>query len=144
MDPGVDEAESLGDGLVERVVQGHLEWWNEHMTPATLATVRELAAEPLDDVSAAAVQWFFRNSLFFDQGLQGDERVMLLPYEHLVTKPALALDQVSAFAGVNCGARAARIITPASVGKRKPPTVRPDVAARCDALLERLLNASRA
>jgi hypothetical protein len=128
---------------VERVVQGHLEWWNENMTPATLATVRELAAEPLDDVSAAAVQWFFRNSLFFDQGLQGDERVMLLPYEHLVTQPALALDQVSVFAGVSCGARAARIITPASVGKRKPPTVRPDVAAHCDALLERLLNASR-
>lgn len=127
---------------VERVVQGRQEWWSENMAPGTLAIVREMASQPLDDVSAAALQWFFRNRIYFDQQLEGDGRIMLLSYERLVTEPAAVLSQIGDFAGITCGTRAARIITASSVGKKKAPAVRPDIAALCEALQIQLLEAT--
>jgi len=127
---------------VLRVAQGQQEWWSEHMVPETLAIVREAAAKPLDDVSAAALQWYFRNRIYFDQRLADDQRIMLLKYEGLVLEPAATLERISTFAGIKCGPRAMRIISANPIGKRTPPAIRPDVAELCEALQARLLLAA--
>jgi hypothetical protein len=128
---------------VARVARGEQDWWSENIAPDTLSIVSEAAATPLDDMSAAALQWFFRNRIYFDQALEDDPRIMLLPYEQLVTEPLATLPRVAEFSNVELGERAARIITPTSVGKRKPPAIRPDVDALCAALHQQLQEAAR-
>lgn len=123
---------------VSRVAQGSDEWLAENMAPETLSLVRELTAQPLDDVSAAAIQWWFRNRIYLDQALDRDPRIMLLHYEDLVTAPATILPTIAAFAGIELGDRALRIITASSVGKRPSPPLRADVMHLCEALYSRL------
>jgi hypothetical protein len=107
------------------------------MSDETRAILKTLVTDELDDATASALQWYLRNILFFEQGFDADEMVMLVSYETLVSRPVEEFGRVFAFAGIEYSPRVARKVSPRSVGKNPPPDIVPEVRELCDGLFRR-------
>ena len=80
--------------------------WRAHgMTADTLANVRAAYAPDIDAEAAQALFYYYRNQLFFDQGLERDPRVMLVDYDRLIADPPRAVARIAAFVGIPAAAR---------------------------------------
>ena len=53
-------------------------WRGRGMSDATHERVKALATPDISESSASALQWYFRNVLFFEQGFHQDDRVILV------------------------------------------------------------------
>lgn len=119
-------------------------WLGECMSDATHAIVAELAREDLDDASAAALQWYFRNIRFYEQHLDQNPGVLTVHYDDLVSDPAVEFKRVFEFAGIELSSRVLKGVSASSVRRRPPPVLRTDVEALCQQLYERLQAGNRA
>jgi Sulfotransferase family len=70
------------------------DWRGRGMSDATRRVLRLFARDDLSEVSAAALMWYYRNTLFFEQGLDRDPRVRLVFYESLVRDPTTVMSDV--------------------------------------------------
>jgi hypothetical protein len=125
---------------VRRIAQdrGSDGWLGECMSDETHRVVRDLAAGELDDLSAAALQWYFRNVRYFEQGLDRDARVLPVHYDRLVTNPEDEFRRICAFASISFRPRLLKRIRATSIHRHAAPAIRSDIAAVCDALYARL------
>ena len=114
------------------------DWRGRGMSDETQAHLRRLGHPEMSEASAAALMWYYRNVLFFEQGLHQDERVVPISYERLVSAPEATLDAVLRFAGLPAGGRwTTRYVHVRSVGKSPQADIEPEVRALCDGLLAR-------
>jgi hypothetical protein len=77
-----------------------LDWQHRGATKETTDTVVELVNEGLTPVDAAALFWWTRNQLYFDQHLWKDERIRILRYECACTRPDEVIPKLSGFIGI--------------------------------------------
>ncbi|ANT62658.1 hypothetical protein AYJ57_19975 [Salipiger sp. CCB-MM3] len=114
------------------------DWRGENLSDETLRRVREAVEEPTE-ADAAALFWYARNTLFFQQALEEDPRVLLVPYEIFVQNPKAETDAIRRFAGDQSLATADRYhVSSKSVGAGRDVAIAPGVAALCDEMLARL------
>jgi hypothetical protein len=113
-------------------------WRGMGMTPETLATIREHYDPGINNTTALALFWYYRNMLFFDQGFDKDDRCLLLNYENLVSDPANLGATVVEFTGLRKYERAFSHVHKSSVGKSTPPDITPGTDRLCREMLERL------
>lgn len=117
-----------------------MDWRGRGMSLETQHFLQDVVTQALDERSAAALMWYYRNVLFFEQGLQRDPRVRLVCYDDLIAAPHDVLPEVFGFAGISYHPRCAHLIGAGSVirasGSR--PQMLPVVAARCAELSARL------
>lgn len=114
------------------------DWRGRGMSDETQAHLRRLGHAEMNEASAAALMWYYRNVLFFEQGLAADERALALSYERLVSVPGGTLDAVLRFAGLPEGGRwMTRYVHVRSVGKSPQADIEPGVRVLCDGLLAR-------
>jgi len=113
-------------------------WRGRGMTDETHAIIRRHHRPEMNDASALGLFWYYRNQLFFDQGFDRNDRVMLVRYESMVTDPAKHVAAIARFAGIECRRSMVDLISPASVRKRPSPDIDGDVRALCDEMLARL------
>lgn len=114
-------------------------WRGRGMSDETQALLRRFDRPALDDASAAALMWYYRNVLLFEQGLDQDDRVLLVRYENLVRSPAEEIREVFGFLGLpDWSPRISRHVHPRSVGKSPQAAIDPDVRLVCEGLLARL------
>lgn len=118
-------------------------WLGECMSDATYALVAELATDDLDDASAAAIQWYFRNIRFYEQQLDQNPDVLTVHYDDLVTAPAEQFKRVFEFAGIGLSPRVLKHVSASSIRRRPPPVLRADVEALCQQLYTRLQEDNR-
>jgi hypothetical protein len=107
------------------------------MSTETLALVRKLSHPGIDDARAAALQWYFRNILFFEQGLDSDARARVVPCNRLTGNAAGECDSAFGFLGLPYSARFAKGIHARSVGRRAPRDISAPVRIVCDELMSR-------
>lgn len=120
------------------ILNDRQDWRGENVPEDILRLVRE-AAEVPTEADAAALFWYVRNTLFFQQALQEDPRVLLVPYEIFVRNPKVETDAIRRFAGDQGFARTDRYqISSKSVGAGRDVPIAPRVAELCDDLLARL------
>lgn len=121
---------------VRRIVEQRSDgWWlGRGMSDATYQTLCRLAPPELDDANAAALQWYLRNQLFFDQGFDRDPRVLAVKYENLVSDPQRQFRHIFAFLGLNYTPRVAASVFASSVRRRAAPPLWPEVRALCEEL----------
>ena len=112
-------------------------WLGLGMSDRTHETVKNAVTEALDDTTASALQWYFRNMIFFDQSFESDSRVLLVRYERLVSRPLEEFARIYNFSGLEFSPRVVRMVSPRSVGKRPRPDIAPPVRDLCDDLLHR-------
>ncbi|HEX3219141.1 MAG TPA: sulfotransferase [Candidatus Limnocylindria bacterium] len=122
---------------VREGVAGGEPWQTESMS----AEVRDIilsAGTQLSDVEAAALFWFARNALLFEQGLDACGQMMVIRYEGLVSDPDAYATRIAQFAGTPIPPDRLREMV-LEARHQDPPPVRPSVQAICDRLLERLV-----
>lgn len=113
------------------------DWRGRGMSPATRELLAALYHPDASEAEGAAIMWFYRNVLFFEQLLAADARVRLVFYEDLVRDPAREVAALYDFLGLPVSAGVAGRIHARSVKHRAPADISPAVAALCDELLAR-------
>jgi hypothetical protein len=92
----------------------------------------------MNEASAAALMWYYRNVLFFEQALDKDPRALVLSYERLVAEPLATLQMLLRFNDLPPGGRwMTRYVHPRSVGKSPQADIEPAVRELCDGLRAR-------
>lgn len=120
------------------------DWRGRGMSAATRELLAALYHDDASEAEGAAIMWFYRNVLFFEQQLAADPRVRVVRYEALVQRPQREVAAVYDFLGLDgFNAAVAARIHARSVRRRSPPDVAPAVAALCDELLARLAAQAR-
>lgn len=117
-------------------------WRAEHVSAATREIVAGHFTEDMNVYDAAALFWFARNTLYFDNRLDQPpwrERVMPLRYEQLIHDPDGTMHRVYAFAGRPFpGPHLVAEVHRQSIGKGRAAPVSPAIRTLCQDLLERL------
>ncbi len=75
-------------------------WRGRGMSDETQAILRRCDHPGISEASAAALMWYYRNILFFEQGLDGNPAVKVVFYEDMVTQPETALRDIFRFLGI--------------------------------------------
>ncbi len=117
-------------------------WRGCGMSDETHALVRSLYTPEMNDATAAALIWYFRNVLYFEQHLHQDERVMLAHYENLVTAPQVEFPRIFDFLGLDYSPFVSRKVFASSIRRREPPAIAAPVRELCVALTQRLQSVS--
>ncbi len=122
-----------------RLLQGDSsDWRGRGMSPATRELLAALYRPDASELEGAAIMWFYRNALFFEQQLGADPRVRVVFYEDLVQHPLREVAAVYDFLGLpGFNARVAGRIHARSVKHRNPSGIAPAVVSLCDELLAR-------
>jgi hypothetical protein len=113
-------------------------WLGKGMSDETHEVVRQLVHPALDDASAAALQWYFRNVLYFEQGLDRDPCVLPVAYEGLVADPGRHVPLIFGFLGLDYTPEIAAGVFSSSVRRRTPPTIEAAIRRRCEMLSDRI------
>jgi hypothetical protein len=113
------------------------DWRSRRATEQTRRTVVDVLSQGLDPLDAAALFWWARNQLYFDQDLAADNRVRVLRYERVRLCPEEVVSSLSRFVGVPLPIRSTvrRVRTPSDADR--PNGLDPKVEALCAALWER-------
>jgi len=77
-----------------------LDWRYQGVTEETRETVTALLSRRLTPFDAAALFWWTRNQLYFDQRLWADDRIRILRYERACNQPDEVIRSLSAHIGV--------------------------------------------
>jgi hypothetical protein len=104
---------------IRRVMEGSAaDWRRAGASDYTIRTLADLRRLDLTSLDAAALFWWARNRLFYEQNLQCDRRVLVLRYEALLRDPNGCLARVRDHVGFghDFGSPVNRIR-----GKRHPP-----------------------
>jgi hypothetical protein len=76
------------------------DWRYRGTTDETWETVNDLLNRRLTPFDAAALFWWTRNQLYFDQRLRADDRIRILRYERAVSQPAEVIRSLSDHIGL--------------------------------------------
>lgn len=125
--------------LVRRIAQDRSlgGWQGRGMSDETHERIKSLAHEHISDASAAALMWYYRNQLFFEQGFDRDARVLLVRYESLVTRPEAEFQRIFSFLGIGYRPWHSRKVVAHSIRKARVPEIESPVRALCDDLTAR-------
>jgi hypothetical protein len=107
-------------------------WRCRGATDATRRAVVELLQEGLEPLDAAALFWWVRNQLYFDQGLDRHDGIRVLRYERVRTAPQDVIRSLSKYIDISLPVHSTtrRVRAPRSPG---PSTdLHPKVGALCD------------
>jgi hypothetical protein len=113
-------------------------WIARGIGDETYALLQSLVHDDITDASAAALIWYFRNVLFFEQAFDQDDRVKLLSYERLVLEPEQTMERTCRAIGISPSRRLTTNVFSNSVRKRRDPDIEPAIREVCDDLSRRL------
>lgn len=86
---------------IRKVLQGNPDDWRAEGVPTHLRDeIENVVSGGLSSVDAAALFWYVRNSLFFEQALAEEDRALLCRFEDVTIEPALILTKIYSRLGV--------------------------------------------
>lgn len=134
-----------GRNQIEDIVRdpASARWRGRGMTAETHAMVREAYRLGMNDASAQALFYVYRNQLLFDQQLDRDPRALVLDYDAFVASPAVGVPALARFAGVEATDRMLATPSAAAARRKAPPEVLPHIAELAEQMHQRLLAAAR-
>ena len=110
----------------------------ENMSPETCRLLIEWTRIPISEHTGAAIMWYLRNQLFFEQGLENNERSLLVSYEKFVQHPDEQLRRMCRFLNTRNVKKLAGGVFSTSVGRDIMPDISPGVLHACEELLAKL------
>lgn len=118
-------------------------WRNQGCSEETRSIIRRHFSETMNPNDAAALFWFARNQLFFEQGLSEQAHSMLVEYEQFVEDPGTWTRAIYRFCGrAYPGDQLVREVKAESVSKGKNVQLSPEIDQLCDGMLRRLQQAA--
>lgn len=114
------------------------DWRGRGMSEATRGLLQALFRRDATEADGAAIMWYYRNILFFEQAFERDPRVRVVFYDSLVRHPVEEMQDVLRFVGIgDLPAGLPGQVRASSASRRTPPAVAADVQALCDDLFSR-------
>jgi hypothetical protein len=120
---------------LSRLVAGGTSDWRANCSAEVREQVTTLIKSDLSPLDAAAVFWWARNQLYFDQRLWEDDRVRVMRYESLIEAPSECLRGVGDFLGLSLPSRS--MVNAIRQSTRSPGGLHPSVDDLCTGLLTR-------
>jgi len=109
---------------------------------ASIEVTKEIASrfsENMNNTDAAALFWYSRNSLYFDCGLDSDQRVTLCKYEDLANESVSVVRSIYDYIDRPYpGDEIAEIVSKSSVGKGSGTSFSGDIEHLCDSMWAKL------
>jgi hypothetical protein len=133
-----------GNGIknLRSIARGVADWRGEGASEEVSRRVREHFSETMNPSDAAALFWWARNALFFEQALDARDDVLTCRYEELVADSVRELRRVYAFSGCAFPDPASAAgVSSASVGRGRDLPLSSEVVALCEKMLARLESA---
>jgi hypothetical protein len=112
-------------------------WYGRGMSDTTHDLLRRAYHPNIGEASAAAMMWYYRNVLFFEQRLEQDPRVLLVKYEALVTEPNQAFPRIFRFLQIPYSPWIGRHVFASSIRRRPAVVIDPSIREACQALTHR-------
>lgn len=112
-------------------------WQAQGLTETELGIIRSFDYADLSAQAAAAVFWLIRNSLFFSNGLEKEDKVLPVAYEDIVSDPQGMIRGICRFIGCEYDHRMTDDVHAKSVG-RKEVDIPPSIIEMCDGMYDRL------
>ena len=110
----------------------------DRMSDWTVNLVRKLCNPGMSPEDGAALLWYVRNLIYFDLGLEKDQRVLLVRYEDLVTRPQQYFPMIFGFIGCYFDRKYIGDIFDTSVKKNAAPAINQEVELLCREMVQRL------
>lgn len=118
-------------------------WRAQNASEYTRSIIQQYFAEDMSIQDAAALFWFARNQLYFEQKLDLNARVLLVRYRDFVSEPGDTMRRIYAhLQRPYPGDGILREIHGESVGKGREVQLSSEIEALCEEQLEKLINAS--
>lgn len=115
-------------------------WRGRGMSDETWELLKRFSHPGMNEATGAALQWYYRNVLFFEQALQEDSRVTTVRYEDMVSRPVETAQSIFSFAGMrDFSPWVVRKIHARSIKKNATPPIEQDVFKLCMGLQDRLM-----
>jgi len=114
------------------------QWRWRGMSDEAAQVLRAHDRPDLSDADGHALFWWYRNRLFFEQGLDTDTRVLALRYEDLAREPDVHCRRICDLAGIGTTTLMRRMPVASSIGKDLAPSLGRDIRALCEAMAVRL------
>jgi hypothetical protein len=136
--------EAVRDNIAAMAARDRSDWRSEFV-PADVGELVDAHYRPdMSPYDAAALLWYARTRLYFDQVLESDPRVRLVNYDELVRRPEQSMAAIYRHAGAQWpGPAATARVHDRSVGRGADLRLSPAIAQCCDELWGRLQAASR-
>jgi len=112
-------------------------WRTQGMSDETYRHVLPQIDEDMSPATAAALQWYLRNRLFFELGLNTRNDVLLVAYENLAQNPVAAFRRIAEFIGIEPTEFMTKHVHARSVGKRPSPDLSAETRRLCEELWDR-------
>lgn len=116
--------------------------WNaiyiERMPSGIKLLVNELAHADISNEEGAALLWYVRNRIYFDLNLSGNDKVMLVKYEDLVTDPLFHVRRIATFLETEIDDNIVDGVVTTSINKHSAPVINPAIRSHCDKLMNLL------
>lgn len=120
------------------------DWRCEHLSNEVRNLITTFKNRKLLEGDAAALFWYARNSLYFQQNLQNDDRVYVCQYEHLVKHPHVVIKDMYRFIEVPYPSDKVLFgISPRSIGKGSEIALSDDIKRICDSMMAKLHDVAR-
>lgn len=131
-----------GNGLddIRPLMNGETGNWRAENVPQQLkAVVEKHYSEDMSQADAAALFWYVRNSLYFEQALDKEDRVLLIAYHDLVQDTKRVIKRIYDFIARKFpGDYLYREVHKTSIGKGSSVRFSPEIEKLCAELLDRL------
>lgn len=132
----------LGNGINNLrpiVTNDQSNWRSEKVSQHVRGKVLQLFKEDMPTLDAAALFWWVRNRLFFEQQLETNADVYLCNYQHLVSAPKEEMKKIYNFIDFPYpGDHIVNHVHQKSIGKGKEVTLSPEIKMLCEELLNEL------
>jgi hypothetical protein len=118
--------------------RGRDRWQARGLSADNLALIESFDYAAMTPESAAALFWYVRNALYFEQGLDGREDVALACYDRFLTDPDSNMRALCAFLDFPFDPALAAHIERRDAPERRPLQIDPVIRGHCDQLTARL------
>ena len=132
---GTNNLEVLGEIAAGR---GRDRWQARGLSPENLALIESFDYAAMTPESAAALFWYVRNSLYFEQGLDARSDVALASYDRFLADPDANMRALCAFLDFPFHSALSAHIERREAPERRPLDIDPAIRQRCDELTARL------
>ena len=127
-----------GHSDLGKLLSGDPAEWRAQCRDEVREQIQSIVSKGASDLDAAALFWWARNQLYFDQQLWQDSRVRLLRYESIANDPARCLAELSDFLNISISTGIAERAVRQSA--KQQVQFQPVVEELCAELLNRFRN----
>ena len=113
-------------------------WQAQGLLDEDIKLIKSFDYNKMKSGEAATLFWYFRNKLYFNQGLDRDSRVLPVCYEELISDPGPTMRKICKHLGITYKPFLIEGIHARSLGKQAASDIREEIKVLCDDIYNRL------